>query len=173
VSDRSIVNRATLLRRAFDRSFAEAPVHETEGSLDLLSIRVAGDRYALRLAEVAGVFVDRVVIPLPTSVPGLHGLAGSRTALIAVYDLAALLGYAAGKTPRWMVTIAGDVPVGLGFEQFDAHVRVPRSGFAADADVHRHVSHVARTEAGVLPVIRLSSVFDEINVRASARLKER
>ncbi len=70
-------------------SFAEAPRGDVETTCDLLTIRVGGDAYALRLAEVGGLFVDRVVTPLPTLVPELVGIAGFRAALVPVYDLRA------------------------------------------------------------------------------------
>jgi chemotaxis signal transduction protein len=171
-----LVGRVEELRRAFDRSFAGAPPEDTEARCDLLAIRVAGDAYALRLDEVAGLFVDRAVTPLPTPVPELLGLAGFRAALVPVYDLRALLTYSAGDAPRWIVTTAGEAIVGLAFDRFEAHVRVSAGALAADASsAHRCVRQVARTADGVRPIIHLPSVLEVIKARAQglARPKER
>jgi purine-binding chemotaxis protein CheW len=170
------VGRVEELRRAFDRSFAETPRHDTEALVDLLAIRVAGDAYALSLAEVAGLFVDRAVTPLPTNVPELLGIAGFRASLVPVYDLRPLLGYPGGETPRWMVSTSGDRAVGLAFDQFEQHLRVPRTACATDdSHAHRHVRQIATTAAGVRPVIDLVSVLEAIKARThgAARPKER
>jgi purine-binding chemotaxis protein CheW len=164
--------RADELRHAFDRSFAEAPRRDTGSLIDLLAVRVAGDAYALRLAEVAGLFVDRVVTPLPTTVPELVGIAGFRAALVPVYDLRALLGYPGGAPPRWMVSTVGDKAVGLLFDLFEHHLRVSEGAVASDdAHAHRHVREIVRTTDGVRPVIHLSSVLDAIKARAQSRAR--
>jgi chemotaxis signal transduction protein len=168
--------RADELRVAFDRSFANAPRLDTETSVDLLAIRIAGDAYALSLVEVAGLFVDRAVTPLPTNVPELLGIAGFRAALVSVYDLAALLGYSGGDPPRWMVSTVGDRAVGLVFDLFERHVRVAPSALASDdSNARRHVRQIVRTADGVRPVIHLPSVLEEITARAQSvvRPKER
>ena len=53
--------RADELRRAFDRSFAVAPIDEqtTAAAENLLAIRVGPHPYVLRLAEVSGLFADK------------------------------------------------------------------------------------------------------------------
>jgi chemotaxis signal transduction protein len=174
--DRSgLSGRADELRRAFDCSFIEAPRQRVESLVDLLAIRIAGDPYAFHLVDIAGLFVDRVVTPLPTLAPELLGLAGFRATLVPVYDLRALLGYAGGSVPRWMVSTAGDATVGLAFDRFDAHLRVPPEALVGDeAHARSHVRQVARTSEGVRPVVHLPSVLEAISARAqSLRLKER
>jgi hypothetical protein len=53
-----IGERAAALRHAFDRSFAEPLRLGTEVVEDLLAIRIGTTAYAVRLAEVAGLFAD-------------------------------------------------------------------------------------------------------------------
>jgi chemotaxis signal transduction protein len=158
------------LRRAFDRSFAEAPLRESEAWESLLTIRIGGDPYALRLLEVAGLFAGRVVTPLPTPVPALLGIAGFRARLVPVYDLRSLLGRARSESaPRWMVSAAGDDDVCLAFEQFEAHVRVPLAALARDeAGARRHVTHVARTPDGVRAVVHIPSLLEAIKAGRAA-----
>jgi len=88
-----VIERSTELRRAFDRSFSEAPVTRATELDDLLDIRVGLDPYAIHLDQVTGVFADKPVTPLPGSFPELLGIAGFRGAIVPVYDLRTLLGY--------------------------------------------------------------------------------
>jgi chemotaxis signal transduction protein len=173
---RALTLRAEELRSAFDRAFAAAPEGDVETTCDLLTIRVGGDAYALRLAEVGGLFVDRVVTPLPTLVPELVGIAGFRAALVPVYDLRTLLGYPPGEAGRWLVSTAGEQPVGFSFEKFEAHLRIRQEDLAADdSHARRHVRQIARTSDGARPVVQLSSVLEVIKARAAgvARARER
>jgi chemotaxis signal transduction protein len=161
------VERAQALREAFDRSFSDVRRVETEATVDLLMIRVGADAYALRLVEVAGLFVDRAVTPLPTLVPELLGIAGFRATLVPVYDLRLLLGYSTGEAPRWMASTAGQPTVGLAFDRFEQHVRVPRAALAPDDSLaRRHIGQVARTVDGARPVVDISSVLGAVKVRA-------
>jgi purine-binding chemotaxis protein CheW len=176
MNDQRPVSRAALLRREFDRSFAEAPQLEAERTEDLLAIRVGGDPYALRLSEVAGLFADRRVTPLPSPLPELLGLAGFRGALVPVYDLGSLLGYHRAEAPRWLVSIAGGASAALAFERFEAQLRFPRAAIASDgARADRYAREVVRTPEAMRPVLHLPSVLEAIKarVRHGARPKER
>jgi len=120
-----------LFQRAFDEAFATAPIPTPEKFEDLLAIRVAGDPYALRVREIAGLVASRKIVPLPSRRPELLGIAGNRGSLVAVYSLAALLGYGADSKPTpWLALAGGSEPIGLGFQSFEGFMRV-RSG-----DVH-------------------------------------
>lgn len=166
---------AAELQRAFDRSFAEAPRETNVAIFDLLAIEVAGDPYALALSEVAGLSVDRAITPLPTPVPELLGLAGFRATLVPVYDLRALLGYSGRGAPRWIVTLAGEAPLGLAFDRFEAHARVPLAALTAltaeDGRPRSHVQRIVRTDRGVRPLIHLPSVLAAVKARAEAFLR--
>jgi purine-binding chemotaxis protein CheW len=118
------------LRRAFDRSFAVAQRVERGGFLNVLAIRIASEGYALRTADVAGLFKDRAVTPVPSAAPGLLGLAGVRGAVVPVYDLRSLLGQPRGAQPRWLVLAAGSEALGLAFDGFDGQFRVAREDVA-------------------------------------------
>ena len=100
---------AARMRAEFDRGFALSPPVAGDAQEGYLAIRVGGDPCALRLADLLGVYVDRKVVPLPSSVPTLLGIASFRGALIPVHDLRLLLGYLrtapAGKVRR--STLAG------------------------------------------------------------------
>lgn len=162
------------LRHAFDRTFAETPRIDAVPHDDFLAITIAGDPYAMRLSEVAGLYPGRRITWLPGSVPPLLGLAGLRGALIPVYDLRSLLGYPKASPPRWL-TVLVDAQVVVGFEQFDGHVRVARRAVAeAGASRPQLVREVVHTDGLVRPIIHLPSVLDAIAalVHHAARSKE-
>lgn len=163
-----IGERAAALRLAFDRSFAEPLLPATEVVEDLLAIRIGTQAYALRLAEVAGLFADRKVTPVPGGDAALIGIAGFRGAIVPAYGLHALLGLASGpRSCRWLV-IAAAAPVALAFEAYDAQLSVPpeailpaQSGGEAQSCVREFV----RTPKFSGPVIHLPSVLDAIKSR--------
>jgi len=77
--------RVSELREAFDRRFAE-PAGADAGATqdDFLTITIGADPYAMRLSEVAGLYLTPRITPLPGSVPALLGLVGLRGALVPV-----------------------------------------------------------------------------------------
>lgn len=125
--------RLAELRGAFDRSFAEPPPQRVAEFDDLLAVRMAGRRYALRLAETSGLFPHRSVTPLPGPVPALLGVAGFGGAVVPVYDLAAVLGGAVAEDPRWLVLARGTPAVALAFVELDGHLRVPSATIVREA----------------------------------------
>ena len=55
-------NKAAQLRQAFDRTFALPPSGVSPEAEDLLTIRVAGDPYAIRLLDIAEIVTERRVV---------------------------------------------------------------------------------------------------------------
>jgi len=164
--------RAEQLRREFDGTFARA-VREGEAPReDLLAVRVAGDPYALRLTECAGLYADRKVTRLPTPMADLIGLAAFRGVLVPVYDLRGLLGYPrTTETPRWMVAAAGNA-VALAFEGFEAHVRVEGGSLAAEPAGRRHAAAIVRLAGHARPLLSVPSLLEAIASGADVRSKE-
>lgn len=164
--DLNISERAVELRRNFDRSFVEAVHVETIATEDFLSIHVAGDRYVLRLVEIAGLFADRKVTPLPSRIAELRGVAGFRGAMVPIYDLAALLGYPLSADARWMAVAAGN-GVGLAFDSFDGHFRAPSATVASrsESESREHVRQILRAEDGPRSIIDIPSIISAIGKR--------
>jgi len=164
-----VIERSTELRRAFDRSFTETPVMRATELDDLLDIRVGLDPYAIHLDQVTGVFADKPVTPLPGSFPELLGIAGFRGAIVPVYDLRTLLGYARGGSQRWLILIAGQTRIALAFDQFEGHTRVARTAIAeeggGEAQQH-HVREVVRTAGFTRPIVHLPSILEMTRKRA-------
>ena len=134
----------------FDRSFALAHAALPD-YLDVLVIDIASERYALRVSDVAGVFVDRAVTRVPATRAELVGIAGFRGAVVPVFDLAALLGHSAVASPRWLVILAAS-SIALAFERFGGHLRVPRAT----------VRDVVEVDGAVLPLIDIAGILAAI-----------
>ena len=164
----SLVHAVAELRRAFDRSFAEPPRGEVVPAEAFLAIRAGGDAWALRLGEIAGLFKDRKVTPLPTAAPGLLGIAGLRGGLFPVYDLATLLGHPRSEPPRWLVLAKGADPLALAFDVFEGHLRVPRERVTAagPGGVVRHAERAVRVGDAARPILDVVSIVREIENRA-------
>jgi chemotaxis signal transduction protein len=159
------MSRALELRAEFDRSFAQAPRPVQVSLQDFLAIQVGSDPYAIRLADIAGLFADRRITRLATSEAAFLGIAGVRSAVVPVYDLGAFLGYPPGPAWRWLV-LAGGASVALAFNSFQGHLRMPPQALAAQLAQHGHsrdfvqeVLHVAGT---VRPIVQISQILGAI-----------
>jgi len=64
-NDRLETDTAAQLREAFDSSFALPPSLASQEVEDLLTIRLAGDPYAIRLVDITEIVTGRKVIPIP------------------------------------------------------------------------------------------------------------
>jgi purine-binding chemotaxis protein CheW len=153
------------LRRAFDRSFSLTPKADAGAAIveNLLAFSIGSHAYALRFAEVSGLFVDKKITWLPSPVSELLGVAGLRGALLPVYDLGMLLGYARTAAPRWLLITAA-VPVGLAFNRFDGHLSVPAEAIVPEVrndGPRRHVREILQAEVA-RPIIHLPSVLETI-----------
>jgi purine-binding chemotaxis protein CheW len=136
---------------------------------DFLAIRLGTERYLIRSSEIAGLFVDKKITPVPGRVASLLGIAGFRGAIVPVYDLRALLGHPAADASRWLI-MASAIPVALVFDAFDGHLRVSREGLVrreSGEDGRRHVREFAHEPGNVRPILHLASVLDAIRLETS------
>jgi purine-binding chemotaxis protein CheW len=159
-----LADRAESLRQAFDRAFAEPRGEPARPTENLLAISIGSEPYALRLSEIAGLFVDRKVTRLPGGDTALLGLSGFRGAIVPVYDLHALLGRPAVEASRWLAIAAG-APVALAFETLAGHLRVAPEAILpreADAQSMGLVREFVSTDGPVRPVVHLAAVIDAI-----------
>lgn len=163
--DTGLSARVVELRDAFDRSFAESAIATagTESSESLVTIGLGPHTYALRLSAIARLLTKQQVTWVPSPVRELLGIASVGGVLVPVYDLRALLGVASDATPEWLV-IAASKPVGLAFDRFDAHVRVPLDAIVSTTKVVSPLDrgHVVRIGTLNRPLIDLDPVLDRI-----------
>jgi chemotaxis signal transduction protein len=165
------------LRRQFDASFAGPYAERGADVASFLAIRIEADEYALRVDEIRGFAAARKIVPVPSSVHALLGLAGIRGAVVPVFSLRALMGYAGGdERPRWFVLGGGVAPIALAFEDFDGYLELPVSDVRPAGEAGRtHVREVLRTGDALRGVIALPSMAKTIEESAmTARpIKER
>jgi len=161
---------AAALRESFDASFARPASPAAAPGEHMLAVRIAGEPWLLRLAEIAGLYVDLRVAWLPSAVPELRGTASLRGGIVPVYDLAALLGHPGGEPARWLASTAGRERVGLAFERFEAHLTVApgRVVPSGDGRGHRHVAGIVREAEEARPVLDVGSVLETIAAAALA-----
>src|SRR5438105_10269949 len=101
-----VAGRAAELRLAFDRGFGEPFEFDTTVRTDLLAIRVGAEACAIRVGEIAGLFVDRKITKVPGGDPALLGIAGFRGIILPVFSLQRLLARSGAAPPRWLVIAA-------------------------------------------------------------------
>lgn len=155
---------ARALREEFDRAFALPPAMPDAGAQQLLAIRAGGQAYALRLAGIRGLYVDRRVQTLPSRLPELLGLTGVRGLAVPVFDLAALLGQPAQRTPRWLALAAGRHNAAFAFEQFEAHHAAQPEDFLP-APRHDFLQAAVRMDGAPRAVINLQALIDDLERR--------
>jgi chemotaxis signal transduction protein len=160
---------AATLRRHFDEAFAAPASPITEPLEDLLAIRVGSDSYALRLSEIAGLHLGVKIVPVPSPVPQLLGIAGIRGMMVPIYDLAALLRYPPEANSRWFVLARAPRPVGFAFETFESHLQVSQASLAGGngedsgtAGTLQHMRGTARAAGALRPIIHLASMLEMI-----------
>jgi chemotaxis signal transduction protein len=160
--------RLRSLRSSFDQSFAEPRAEATGALEELLLIRVGVDPYVLRLSEVGALAADRAITPVPSLNPELLGVAGLRGSIIAVFDLAALLGQPALQKPRWHALAKGS-RMAFAFSAFEGQLRVdPRELSAASQRTHSALRGLLERAQGSCPLIDLPSLVVSIEARAQA-----
>jgi purine-binding chemotaxis protein CheW len=152
------------MRAAFDRSFAEPPLTEHVSLQDFLAIRIGTDSYAIRLADITGLFADRPITRLPSADPAFLGIAGLRGAVVPVYDLGAFLGYPPGEARRWLLLVGG-AALALAFEAFEGHLRLPQAALAAEVGQARSrefTQEVLHAVGSVRPIVQVAAIFQAI-----------
>lgn len=165
MSNERLQARLHSLRSEFDQSFARVRQPPEGPGSDFLLIRVAGEPYALRLAEVAALEADRAITPVPGDAPGLLGVAGLRGTLVAVFDLAQLLGLGGGSAlgsasssaaSRWLVLVRGTL-VAVAFGEFEGQRRLTVDALATALDGGQS-QEMARSGGVSRPIIQLGAL---------------
>jgi chemotaxis signal transduction protein len=161
----SLETQLEILQRDFDASFAR-PVALGATTLEqLLAIRVGSDAYALRLAEVGALEADRAITPLPSHNAELLGVAGLRGVIVAVYDLASLLGQQRAEAPRWLCLAQGS-RVAFAFGAFEGQLRVEHTRSSpVEQRSHPALSALVRSGDISRPVVDLPSLVLGLEAR--------
>lgn len=152
---------ARRLRAEFDGGFARPRGGERTDTEDLLAIRVADGRFALRLRDFDAVARCPGWTPIPARAPGLLGLAAVETALVPVFSLAEFLGLRREGAPhRWLVICRGPETLGFAWDELDGIRRVGREDClpAPGSGEHAFVREVARLDGAPRAVVELKAV---------------
>jgi len=135
MSETPLVKDVAELRLAFDQSFANPPAQAGAATVNLLSIRVAGEPYAIRVDEISQLIAGGRITPVPSPTPSLLGIAGIKGRFIAAYSLAMLLGYPrGGENLKWLAVCGKKQAFGLAFAEFEHLFQVASSAFSIQAD---------------------------------------
>ena len=91
-----------------------------------------------------------------------------RGTLVPVYDLRLVMGHPATETARWLGLVGSEAPIGLVFDGFEGHLRVPREAItrAATGSTTSLANEVLHASDPVRLLVHLPSVLAAI--RASA-----
>ncbi len=160
---------AEALQREFDETFARPVRERALDFVDLLSIRVGGQPYALRVAELGGVAAGRRVTPVPSPAPAFSGLIGLRGAVFAVYDLAELLGLPGrGGERRWVALAAGDQELALAFDELEGHLRLDPSDLGVnESSGQGFCEQAARAGTELRPIVSIPRIVSVVSERAA------
>lgn len=165
---------ADQLRQAFDSTFALPPSLTSPEVEDLLTIKVAGDPYAIRLFDIAEIVSERRVVSVPAVTPHLLGLAGIHGGIVPVFGLSSIMGYGPDPSPpQWMILCGSEDPIALAFSDFEGYLQLPRSALHADENLRttqenvKYVNQVASTPNGVRAVISIPLIVATIRNRIS------
>ncbi|HEY1797501.1 MAG TPA: chemotaxis protein CheW [Stellaceae bacterium] len=169
-----LLSRAASLREAFDRSFSEPLRTGAVVAEEMLGIRLGAEAYALPLSDIAGLFADRKVVPLPGAGTVQLGIVGFRSEIVPVYDLQVLLGHPSTGSARWLV-LAAAAPVAFAFAAQEGRLSIPPEAIVDQSDglPGGHVRHLVHMSGSVRRVIDLSSVLKAIRREVSATLNLR
>jgi chemotaxis signal transduction protein len=160
------------LRASFDSSFSRPPPPRQEPGEALLRLRVGGTPLAVRLGHLSGLHLMPRLVRLPASPVSLLGLAGLRGQLIAVHDLAALLGLPTGEPPRWLLLAGGARRVGLAAAGFEGQLRATREQMTSgggSSSVHPLLSaSLLLPDVPPLPVLDVEALVRKLLEEAAA-----
>lgn len=149
------------LKRAFDRSFQEAPVERDHELAHLLVVRIGTARFALRVSDLAGLARAQSVMAVPAADSTLLGLAGLKGRLVAVYSLAAMIGSAALTTEpeRWFVLCRAEDRIALAFTTAEGTMMVPSSELCpVSPGAPPHATDAIGTGGSQLWLLNVSSI---------------
>jgi len=168
IAGRDLAAQVSELREAFDHTFAEPPLQREEALQKFLAVRAGGALLAFRLAEIAGVAVDRKLTRLPSPIPELLGLAGLRGRLVPVYSLTALLGVAPESTAgRWLVLIA-EGHVALATEGVAGHLFGQKRDVLPLMSGAPHCTETLRVADGAYGIVSVPALVKQIASRVAS-----
>jgi chemotaxis signal transduction protein len=158
------LDRVAELRRAFDRTF-QLPYQLTTKSVEpMIAFRTAGVALAVRVQHITGVIKRGVILPVPSIVPELLGVAAVRGLLVPVFNLAALLVLPPSGEPQWFLLVNRETPIAFAFDGLEGRVEVDRAHLYVDetSSQRKHIHQLAEVGSTVRAVIDVLGLMEAI-----------
>src|SRR6185295_15051934 len=133
----------------------------------MLAITVAGDRFALRIHELAGLARTGKIIAVPGPTKGLLGIMGFRGGILPVFSLATLLGYVTPAQNPWFVHCGSNNRVVLAFSEFEYSFQAALSDISTveHGTINNHSREMVVSNGSTRPVISVPSILAAIKIR--------
>ena len=173
-TDLHFVNRAAELRAEFDLSFAAAHQEDRARGDSFLEIKVGDGVFTLRLGEIAGLFSDYRITPIPSTAPSLLGVASFRGVITPVYSLEAFFEKQVNGAARWLV-VAATAQVAFAFTGLIGHTQRSSSDALPTASLtkapgqraQKFTRHFLPIGDHLRPIIDLPAIVAEIRAISS------
>ena len=153
------------LKHSFDLTFQQPLVERSQELVHLLIVRIGNARFALKVADLAGLARAQTVVPIPGADAGLLGIAGLKGRMIAVYSLAAMIGSSELSTEqnRWMGLCRCAKEIALAFTAVTATMMVPRAELSpVSPGAPPHATDAVGSGSSQLWLLNVSSIADNI-----------
>jgi chemotaxis signal transduction protein len=153
------------LKRSFDRTFQEPLVERVQELVHLLIVRVGATRFALKVADLAGLVRAQTVVPIPAAGLGMLGLAGLKGRMVAAYSLANLIGCPEVSTEptRWMVLCRCEKEIALAFTAVAGTMMVARTQLSpVSPGAPPHATDAVGAGPSQLWLLNVSSIAERI-----------
>jgi len=134
----------------------------------MIAFRTAGVALAVRVHHITGITKRGVILPVPSTVPELLGVAVVRGVLVPVFNLAALLGLPPSAELQWFLLTNRETPVAFAFDGLDGRVEVERAHLYVDetASQRKHTHELAEVGSTVRAVIDVPGLMEAIRQSA-------
>ena len=164
----SHTQRLARLRRDFDESFAAEAGARVEQLESLLTIRAGGEPFAVPTLEIGALAKTGRVVAVPAAAPELLGIAGIAGLLVAVYDLAAIVGLKRCGGCEWMILAGRQSAMALAFEAFEGRVEIGRESILGEESGQRHpyIRRFAQIRGSAVGVIDVTGIAAAIRRQA-------
>src|SRR5215213_218476 len=122
-------------------------------------VRVAGEDYALAVADVLEVTEVGEMTPVPGAGPEVLGVRNLRGQVLTVIDLASILGLAGSRPEHIVVAEHGGLKGGMAVDSVAGVERLPD---AVEQIESRHLSGAALADGTLVGLIDVSSVLHDV-----------
>jgi chemotaxis signal transduction protein len=159
------------MKKSFDRTFQEPLVERAQELVHLLIVRIGTPRFALRVADLAGLARAQTVAPIPGANSELLGLVGLKGRMVAIYSLAAMIGSPEASTEqnRWMVLCRCEREIALAFTAVTGTMMVPRAELnPVSPGAPPHATDTVGSGAAQLWLLNVNSIAEAIAKKTGA-----